>query len=169
MTMPIPRYLLNSYSEITPEWLRQRGLEAVAADLDDTLSRYSDKSPPPEAAAWIKTLKEANIPVGIVSNNRSLKRVRTHASALGIPCVCPARKPRPDGLLKLAAMLGAEPSRMAVVGDQIFTDAGAAARAGMVSVRVPPLSRNVLVIIRKFIEWPFLLAAKIKEERSLRR
>ncbi len=166
MIMPVPKYLLKTYSDITPEWLRQRGLSAVIADLDDTLARYGDKAPPQRAADWINSLKEANIPVGIASNNSVFSRVKTHAEALGIPYVCPARKPGPDGLLRLAAALGAEPSSTAVVGDQIFTDTLGAIRAGMVSVRVPPLSRGPWVLARFPLEWPFLLAAGKRARRG---
>ena len=160
MILPVPRYLLSSVSEITPEWMRQGGYTAIAADLDDTLSRYRDKAPPPSAFAWIKSMREANFPVGIVSNNRKLERVAIHAEALGIPYVGAARKPKPDGLIRLASILGAEPSRMVMVGDQIFTDAAAGIRAGMASARVPPLTNGIWVFVRRLAEWPFIMMAK---------
>lgn len=160
MTIPIPRYLPDSYAAITPERLRRWGVSAVLSDLDNTLAKYSDPLPPPGAVEWVGALKAAGIPVGIVSNNRDPERVRAHAQALDVPYVCPARKPRPDALLALAATLGATPSETAVVGDQIFTDAAAAVRAGMVPIRVPSLSKSLLVLLRSLVEWPFILASK---------
>lgn len=91
----------------------------------------------------LERLEKNNIPWGIVTNKPA--RFTTPLLA-GLrltdrvgPVICPdhvsERKPHPEGLLKAAAMVGADPARCIYVGDHI-RDIDAGHRAGMATIAV---------------------------------
>ena len=40
-----PATQINTIYDLTPEWLKSRGVKAVLCDLDDTLTPYYDTTP----------------------------------------------------------------------------------------------------------------------------
>lgn len=81
---------------------------------------------------------------------------------LGVRFVGGARKPLKRGYLKAAAMLGLPADRVAVVGDQIFTDVWGAKRCGMTAIIVDPfnLKGNKFYRLRRALELPLIRRAK---------
>ncbi len=139
MKLLMPRERLRRITEITPAWLAERGLEGVVADLDNTLVPYGAAPPPPaELAAWREALAAGGVPLAIVSNAKP-GRIRTWAAALKAPGSSFAAKPLPWCLRRMIARLGLAPARVAVVGDQLFTDVLAANLVGAYAVLVDPL------------------------------
>jgi len=135
----MPKERLNRVTEITPDWLAQRGLRGVVVDLDNTLVPYGVTPPPPqELAEWKQTLDAAGIPLAIVSNAKK-HRTRLWAEALGVSGWGLAGKPLPLSLRKTFAKMGLQPSEVAVVGDQLFTDVLGANLAGGYAVLVDPI------------------------------
>lgn len=114
--------------------------------------------PMPTAREAVRLLRDAGVPVGVVTNQSGIARgliTRADADAVnarvdqllgpfGTWCVCPhgpedgcgCRKPRPGLVRAGAADLGVEPHEVAVIGD-ISADYLAAAAAGAVAVLVP--------------------------------
>ena len=135
----MPKERLNRVTEITPDWLAQRGLRGVVVDLDNTLVPYGVAPPPPvELAEWKRALDAAGIPLAIVSNAKK-HRTRRWAEALGVFGWGLAGKPFPLSLRKAFARLGLRPAEVAVVGDQLFTDVLGANLAGGYAVLVDPI------------------------------
>ena len=56
-----PRWVFQHYSEITPGWLRERGITLLLADLDNTLVPYGVPEPTEAVRAWNRALEEAGI------------------------------------------------------------------------------------------------------------
>ncbi|WP_027876207.1 YqeG family HAD IIIA-type phosphatase [Meiothermus cerbereus] len=150
-----PGAQLNSVTQITPAWLQERGLKAVLLDLDNTLVPYKTYGEAPEGLlTWLQSLKNAGIPVMLVSN-ASPWRVRYWCEKLGIPGFGPAGKPW-FGFRKALRRLGLPPRQVVVVGDQLFADVLGGNLAGMYTVLVPPLSQNELGytrLVRKLERW----------------
>jgi HAD superfamily hydrolase (TIGR01662 family) len=112
----------------------------------------------PTAAEALRLLREAGIPVGVVTNQSGIARglvstedvarVNRRIDELLGPfntwrvCPhadeddCPCRKPRPGLIFQAAEELGVLPRQVAVIGD-IGADMEAAAAAGATSVLVP--------------------------------
>ncbi len=135
----MPRERLASVREITPAWLKERGLRGLIVDLDNTLVPYGAPPPPPaELASWKQELDRAGVPLAIVSNARR-ERTRRWAEALGVPGWGLAGKPLPLAIRRAARALGLKPGEIAVVGDQLFTDVLGANLAGCYSVLVEPI------------------------------
>lgn len=138
---------------------------AVLFDRDDTLivdePYLSDPKlvrPMPGAEQVLRRLREAGVPIGVVSNQSGVARgliteqqlaeVNARVAELLGPfgtwqvCVhgehdgCPCRKPRPGLVRQAARALGVRAQDCVVIGD-IGADLGAAAAAGATGILVP--------------------------------
>lgn len=134
----VPGALFEHYRQITPEYLKNQGIELLLSDLDFTLAPKKIRHPDNAVKAWIKSLHQAGITLMIVSNNRSGRRVTDFCAELGIPYQGHAGKPGTRGLM--AAMDRARIGRehTAMLGDKLLTDVLAANRAGVLSLMVEP-------------------------------
>jgi histidinol-phosphate phosphatase family protein len=139
--------------------------EAVLLDRDGTLVRdvpYNGDpdrvEPMPGAAAALERLREAGLPVAVISNQSGIarglidadqvqavnRRVEELLGAVDDWIFCPhgpegqcdCRKPRPGMVLEAARRLGVAPERCAVIGDTA-ADVQAAQAAGAAAVLVP--------------------------------
>lgn len=138
-----PDAVVASVTEVTPDFLRARGVRAVMVDLDDTLlAAGSDRLEPP-FRAWLASLRAAGIPVVILSNGTH-SRVARWAEELELIGLALTGKPWGRAFRRGLAELGTPARETAMVGDQLFTDVFGANRAGLVSVLVAPLSPGLL-------------------------
>ncbi|MBI3946475.1 MAG: YqeG family HAD IIIA-type phosphatase [Armatimonadetes bacterium] len=137
-----PGLTAGSVPEIDVAALRERGIEALLLDLDNTLVRWRSREVPEEVLAWVRQASDAGLRLCIVSNAGSARRVAPVARRLGIPFLVRAAKPRRRGFRHAAARLKLPPERVAVIGDQVFTDVVGGNRAGMLTILVPPVDRS---------------------------
>jgi HAD superfamily phosphatase (TIGR01668 family) len=107
----------------------------------NTLIAWNNPDGTPELRAWLDDMKEANIPVLVVSNNNK-KRIAKAVSPFGVDFVSRAIKPFTRGMKMASKKLNLPPEKMVMVGDQIMTDIHASNRAGIRSVRVKPLVQS---------------------------
>lgn len=134
-----PDLLFDRFDELTPSYLKAKGIRLLLTDLDNTLARYATARPTPEVRDWINSLADAGIPVMIVSNNRSPERIEAYCHDLGIPYIGHAGKPKPKRLLEAMRSVGGTPDTTALLGDQIFTDILGARLCGFHAFCVEPL------------------------------
>jgi HAD superfamily hydrolase (TIGR01662 family) len=137
-------------------------------------------TPVPTARAALALLREAGIPVGVVSNQSGIargllrrrqvdavnRRVDELLGPFAVWQMCPhgpgdgcsCRKPAPGMVLAAAARLGVDPADVAVVGD-IGADVDAACAAGARSVLVPTPATLLAEVDAAPVVRPDLLAA----------
>lgn len=143
-----PEYVFKDVTHITPEFLAEKGITALALDVDNTLTGDRSQELPQEVAQWLETMQKAGIRLTILSNG-SAKRVRPFAQKLGLKWVSRSAKPLPFGLMVARRRLGVRRSQMAMVGDQLYADRMAAALYGipglMVVPRGPDLGAQVIL------------------------
>lgn len=139
----IPDHLFASYDQITPAWLRARGVTLLLSDLDFTLAEKKTRRPTPSLHAWLEGMEAGGVRVMIVSNNRSGRRVQEFCAELGIGYQGRAGKPSPRGLEAAMARAGADRTHTAMLGDKLLTDVLAARRAGVLSLMVEPVGGAV--------------------------
>ena len=136
-----PDVMVEAVHEVTLELLEECNVRAVMVDLDDTLVASGASLLDPRFRAWVASLKEAGIPLLILSNGRRV-RVKRWSAELGVTGLSLVGKP--FAFRRGLRLLGRQPSETAMVGDQLFTDVLGANLVGMVSILVTPLSTGGL-------------------------
>lgn len=135
----IPDRIVNSYADITPEYLKEQGISLLLSDLDFTLAAKKTLRPDQALRTWISDLEAAGIGFMIVSNNRSGRRVTDFCADLGVPYQGKAGKPSTRGLEAAMEHAGTERTHTAMLGDKLLTDMLAAKRCGVLAVMVEPV------------------------------
>lgn len=141
-----PDVVLETAHLATAAWLRERGLDGVLIDVDDTLVASSGPANArlePATATWLASLSAAGIAVVILSNG-SKKRVTDLAQRLGVEALALSGKPFPWAFRRALKRLGVPAQRTAMIGDQLFTDVLGAKLAGITAILVKPLSPGKL-------------------------
>ena len=101
----MPDYMFRTFDEVTPEFLSNLGVQAVLADIDNTLAPYEQPEPDDRIKNWITSLAEAGISIAFVSNN-DRERVELFNRALGVPAYWKSGKPFKKNLIRAMEQLG---------------------------------------------------------------
>lgn len=134
------RFLHKSVTEISVTELKEASIEAVLLDLDNTLVPWQSHDITEQVHGWLEELKAAGIKRCLVSNTRFGKRLVALSKAWDIPYVRRAWKPRKKGFEEAMQMLGADPTKTIMIGDQMFTDVWGGNRVGVYTVMVKPMA-----------------------------
>ena len=156
----LPRYMTPKLTDLTPEFLRQKGIQLLMLDFDNTIVPYTTNVPTAQMEQWLRTMVASQIRLCVVSNSKH-DRVPSFCKAYGIDCIIRARKPFPGGIRKALARYGIYPTQAALVGDQIFTDTLGGNCAGVRTVLVKAIdNHNFWLKARHVLEKPFIFAAR---------
>lgn len=164
----VPDRQFSTYLDLTPAILREEGVRALLLDVDNTLAPYEQSEPDDALRAWLHALEEAGIAVALVSNNHGSRLTRFNRT-LGLPAFSHACKPLRRGVRRALAALGAKPGETALLGDQIFTDVGAARRARLArAYTVPPIhdKRDLFTRFKRLCERPIYRAYRKQNEKE---
>jgi HAD superfamily phosphatase (TIGR01668 family) len=136
---------------LTPDWLLgttlahlplqdliERDIRALVLDVDRTLLPRRQATLPPQAELWLRHARE-RMPLHLLSNNPSRRRIGAVADSLGLPYTTSAAKPRRAALRRVLNELDLPPGRVALVGDRLFTDVLVGNRMGLFTVLVKPI------------------------------
>jgi HAD superfamily phosphatase (TIGR01668 family) len=133
-----PTWMVDAIYKITPTQLKKLGIKAVLTDLDNTLIAWDNPDGTEELWTWIVEMKNAGIPVVVVSNNKS-SRIKRAVEKFELEYVSRALKPTTRGFKEAIKKLNMEPSELVMVGDQIMTDIRGANAAGIRNILVRPI------------------------------
>lgn len=134
-----PDYVLDSYEDVTPEFLRQHRISLLLTDIDYTLARRKTPEADEKNRQWLDALQKAGISVMAVSNNRSPVRAKRFCDSLGIDFISYAQKPSRRGFFKAMEKCGTTQAQTAMLGDKLLTDVWGAKRCGILMLMVEPL------------------------------
>lgn len=153
----MPDYMFRTFDEVTPEFLSNLGVQAVLADIDNTLAPYEQTEPDERIKDWIASLSAAGIAVAFISNNNR-ERVERFNATLGVPAYPKSGKPFKKNLVKAMTATGGQKSTTVVLGDQLLTDALAAHNLGVKCIIVPPIQdkKNRFFRFKRRLERPFV-------------
>ncbi|MFZ2353698.1 YqeG family HAD IIIA-type phosphatase [Paucilactobacillus nenjiangensis] len=162
-----PTWMVNTIYSISPSQLKSHGIRAVFTDLDNTLIAWNNPDGTPELKAWMQSLKDANIPLLVVSNN-SHNRIERAVAKLELPFISRALKPLATGINRAMKKLELKPHEVVMVGDQLLTDIAASNQAGVYSILVKPLidSDQWNTQINRFFE-KYVMKQMLKENPTL--
>jgi len=144
-----PKYYFDKISDIDLNKLKQKNIDTILLDLDNTLVPWYNSYIDPEIYNWLNNIKVNNFKVCIISNGLSI-RVKRIGKELGFPFISNAIKPSTRAIVKALKMLNSKPENTVIIGDQIFTDILAGNRLGLTTILVKPLAK-VELITTKFI------------------
>ena len=157
----LPKLVVDSITELTPELLRQRGIQLLMLDFDNTIVPYTTDIPTEEMSRWLESMRNRDdIKLCIVSNSRK-SRVRVFCQRYGLDCITHAKKPFSKGIRQCLDRYGLPPEACALAGDQIYTDVLGANCTGVTSVLVTAIHDHTIWLkLRHVAEIPFRLAAR---------
>ena len=164
----LPKKILHSLTEISPQMLKAQGIRLLMLDFDNTIVPYTTNIPTPQMDRWLKEMLSSDVQLCVVSNSKR-DRVPTFCKEWGIDCITHAKKPFGKGICSCIEKYGFHLTQCALAGDQIFTDTLGANRAGVTSILVTPINNhNIWLKLRHVAEKPFIYMAKrrIKNEKS---
>ena len=141
--------------EVTPSWLAARGLEGLLVDVDDTLLASTDVTVDESVTDWLRGLLVAGVRVAILSNGER-ERVKLVAAKAGVPALALAGKPFKVAFRRGLRLVALPAERVAMLGDQLFTDVLGAKSAGLTAILVTPLSPGKLPhtrLARRLERW----------------
>ena len=133
-----PTWMIESIYQLTAEQLKEHHIKGVIADLDNTLIAWNYPDGTKETIEWIKSMKDNDIEVVILSNNLH-SRVKRVADILDVKFVPVALKPLQYGFKKVLRHVDIPKENLIMVGDQILTDIKGANAAGIKNVLVKPI------------------------------
>ena len=160
-----PDLIVRGLPEVDLDALAERGLEALLLDLDNTICPWHGEEPAPGCGEWVATARE-RFRLCIVSNSIKPHRLQRVAGRLGIPAIgrfLVGRKPGKGGILAALKLIGSEPAKAAMIGDQVLADVLGGNRLGMYTVWVLPLQQ------REFIGTKFARCVESLLVRRFRR
>lgn len=156
----LPACLFERLTDLSPQFLHERGIRLLLLDFDNTMLPYTSDKPSQALLAWLAKMRAEGIALCIVSNS-SKPRVRRFSERYGIECVTRAKKPFGRGIREALGRFGIPAAQTALVGDQIFTDVLGANCAKLTAIHVRSIcNHTVWLKLRHLFEIPFLALAK---------
>jgi HAD superfamily phosphatase (TIGR01668 family) len=140
-----PTYRFRDITHLSPDFLKDVGVQALILDKDETLVSTGDDRVPDSIQQWVGILRNSGIRIVIASNSARVKSVRSIAHALCVEYVLcgPAYlwgKPWTEGFHRALQKIGAHQDETLVVGDQLMTDIWGGNISGIRTVLVERLS-----------------------------
>jgi uncharacterized protein len=156
-----PVYRCKSTYDIPFEKLYEMGIRGAIFDVDNTLVCHNAPADD-RARCLFARLKKMGMGTCIISNNKE-PRVKPFADVVGSPYVSRAGKPFPGGYRRALQRMGIQDSQAVFIGDQIYTDIWGANLAGIRSILVRPLGKEIEIQIKlkRILEVPVLAMDRI--------
>ena len=156
LPLPYPHLFVPDVTHITPAHLRALGVTGLLLDIDGTLMQTRDTMPSRAVLDWMSGLEQEGFILYILSNNKHCRRVKAFAEAVGLSWQHLAKKPGLSGFRQAAQTLGLPPEKLAMVGDQTYTDMLGARRFGCKGILVESTDTYLWYFRpRRLLELPF--------------
>lgn len=134
----LPNEYVKSIFDIQPETLKEKGIQGIITDLDNTLVAWDVEHATSEVIEWFKLMKEHDIKITIISNN-NVDRVSVFSEPLDTPFIYSARKPLKRAFKKVQKNMNLKKEEIVVIGDQVLTDVLGGNSAGLYTILVVPI------------------------------
>lgn len=164
----MPDLILESFRDLSPQFLREKNIEALLLDIDNTLVTYDDLDPTTEVENWLNSMSENGIKLAFVSNNSDPERVNRFNKKFGYFATSRSKKPLPIGFKRALKSLNVSAHSAAAIGDQIFTDVWAAKNVGAYAILVPPIKDKTTLFFKfkRMLEKPIIKKYREKENNK---
>ena len=136
-----PKAYFDKIQNITIQFLIKNKIKILILDVDNTLID-KEEILSEEVIKWAKDIKGQGVRLYILSNTNRKQKVKKVAEKLEIPYIHFAMKPFKSCFKKIQKIVNESPERIAVVGDQIFTDIIGGNRCNMFTILVDPIKEK---------------------------
>ena len=133
-----PKGYFSKVEDVTIEYLLENKIKILILDVDNTLIDYYENLSN-DIIQWAKNIKAQGMKLYILSNTNNKAKVEKVANKLEVPYKNFAMKPLKRGFLKIQKEFEIEPEKIAVIGDQLFTDILGGNRCKMHTILVDPI------------------------------
>lgn len=125
---------IQSLLDVSAEQLRTKKIQVLALDFDGVLNAHGEKEPTSQNRAWLDTLLKSwqDGHVVILSNKPNQTRIgffQKHYPSIGF-ITHVAKKPYPEGLMKVAKLYHVSTQEVLLVDDRLLTGMLACCLAG---------------------------------------
>ncbi|EOD00115.1 YqeG family HAD IIIA-type phosphatase [Caldisalinibacter kiritimatiensis] len=144
-----PNMYVKSVFDIDLLKLKDKGIDSIIVDIDNTLVSWNTKYATENVINWFKKVKNMGFKICIVSNATKTRVVKFNEE-VKVLAIHRAIKPRKKAFLEAINKMDTQTFKTAMIGDQIFTDILGGNRVGLFTILVTPLSKKEL-ILTKFI------------------
>lgn len=134
-----PDLIVDRVTLITPEYLKDCNITGLILDLDNTLTPWQSEIIPDDILTWLDQMRHSGVQLCIASNTHNRRRLDRVAKALGMHYIQGIPKPRKLCFSKAFDHFGLGPDKVAVIGDQMFTDIWGGKRSGIHTIMVLPI------------------------------
>ena len=156
----LPRWITDSVTDISPAFLKSKGITLLMLDFDNTLVPYTTDVPTESVLDWLRQMQQQEIRLCVVSNSHKA-RVKIFCKQYGISCITHAKKPFSKGICQCLEQFSVKPSECALAGDQIFTDTLGANLTGISPILVKAIHNHTIWLkLRHIAELPFIFIAR---------
>jgi len=149
----------NNIKDVSPEYLKEKGIEGIILDIDNTLIGHDVPIPDENTMAHLRLFESAGLKLCVVSNNK-YERVKSFTEKIGVEFfVHEALKPKAHGYNEASREMKLPMNKIAAIGDQIFTDVWGAKRAGCFAILTKPLHKGnegKFIAFKRLLEKPFI-------------
>lgn len=166
--MIFPKDCIKSVYDVDFKALYEMGYRLLLFDVDNTLVEHNALAND-KAKELFKNLKQIGYKVYFLSNNKEDRVKRFSNDVKGDGYLYKCHKPSKKSYIKACKISNISKEKALFFGDQIFTDIMGANRAKILSVLVSPVRKwheEIQIIIKRFIEMPFILLYKILKYRK---
>ena len=152
-----PDFMFATYRDLTPAYLKERGIDVLIMDIDNTLAPYEQPEPDECIMTWLAEMQAAGIRLAFVSNNNR-DRVELFNQKIGIRAHAKSGKPFGKTLRRVIRSYGSDASHTAMLGDQLLTDVFAGKHIGATALLVPPIKDKTTAFwrIKRALEKPII-------------
>jgi len=135
-------YCFRCVEEIPLSFLGELGVGGLIVDIDNTVTRWETADAPASVKQWIAKAKAIGIKVILLSNGLRGKQAQVGRDLELQVVTCWLPKPFSPGFRAALRALHLPPSRVASIGDIVFTDIWGANRLNITTILVEPRSQR---------------------------
>lgn len=132
-----PVFFLDSYEEITRDFIKAHNIRTILSDLDGTLAPENERGDS-NFKRWLEMLEGEDVSLVVVSNNGQ-SRVDNFTKEHRLIGYGRCRKPSIEKIERNLFHKGMNPETTLFLGDQLFTDIWCGNRLGVRTALVKPI------------------------------
>lgn len=170
MSLFLPMLMIGKMTDITPQSMKNIGVQTLLLDIDNTMTTHDNPVPAEGVEKWIEMMKASGFSLIIVSNNDE-ERVKPFADRLGLQFESKGKKPLSLGFSRACKRLGVSAKSTAVVGDQIFTDILGGNLLGAYTILTEPyqMEKGSFFKLKRILEKPILRACRRRDRKRAKK